>query len=196
MLHGLPNLFFRRERPQIVPRQRRVVIELHSEQEGRVLHIVENGVAPVSVRAFAETAAITGAPNVFACGTSGTWTLTPAGWRLTAKASIGDLMLWSPNALLQGGPAAFDVASVVGGAPVRWKSSGTSTPSALGSIYTQGDYGTARLTDQYWRVNTGDIASDGTVTLALGYRAGGAMNLGHADGVSRFSLANYGPVDA
>lgn len=195
MLHELPPLFPQRERPHVIPRQRRRVIELFTEEEGRVLHIVENGVAPVSVRAFAETAGITGVDNVFACGTSGAWTLTPAGWRLTAKASIGDLLLWSPNALLQGGPAAFDVASVVAGAAVRWKSSGTDTPAALGSIYTQGDYGTAKLEEQWWRVDGDDIA-DGMVTLALGYRQGGIMSLGHADGVSRFSLANFGPVDA
>lgn len=196
MLHALPPLLPERDPPQVIPRRSRRIIELFTEEEGRVLHIVENGVAPVSVRAFAETAAITGAPNVFACGTSGAWTLTPAGWRLTVKASIGDLMLWSPNVLLQGAPAAFDVASVIGGTAARWKSSGTDTPAALGSIYTQGDYGTAALRDLYWRVGSQDIASDGTVTFALGYRAGGGMNLGHADGVSRISLANHGPVDA
>lgn len=195
MLAEYPALFPHSDPPQVVPRQRRRIIELYTETEGRVLHIVENGVAPASVRAFAETAAITGAPNVFACGTSGTWTLTPAGWRLTVKASIGDLLLWSPNVLLQGAPAAFDVASVADGAAVRWKSSGTITPASLGSIYTQGDYGTARLTDQYWRVAGQDIVN-GLVTLALGYRAGGGMALGHADGVSRLSLTNHGPVDA
>lgn len=196
MLHGVAPLFPQRHRARVVPPRRRKIIELFTEEEGRVLHIVENGVAPVSLRAFAETPAITGAGNVFACGTSGTWTLTPAGWRLTGKASIGDLLLWSPNVLLQGGPAAFDIASVVAGSPVRWKSSGTGTPAALGSIFTQGDYGTARLTELYWRVGADDVATDGTVTLALGYRAGGTMALGHADGVSRISLANHGPVDA
>lgn len=197
MLHDLPPLFPEREQREVVPRRRRVVTELHTEEEGRVLHIIENGVAPVSLRAFAETAAITGAGNVFACGTSGAWTLTPPVWRLTGKASIGDLILWSPDdVLLQGGPAAFDVASVVNGAPVRWKSSGTDTPAALGSTYTQGDYGTARLTEQFWRVTAQDVATDGRVTLALGYRAGGSMNLGHASGISRISFANFGPVDA
>jgi hypothetical protein len=196
MLHDLPPLFPQRERPHVIPRPRRRVIELYSEQEGRVLHIVENGVAPVSVRAFAETAAITGVDDVFACGTGGAWTLTPAGWRLTVKASIGDLLLWSPNVLLQGGPAAFDVASVVDGTAVRWKSSGTDTPAALGSIYAQGDYGTAKLHEQWWRVGVNDLTDDGMITLALGYRQGSAMSLGHADGVSRVSLANFGPVDA
>lgn len=196
MLHDLPPLFPQRERPQVIPRQRRRIVELFTEEEGRVLHIVENGVAPTTVRAFAETTALTGSGNVFACGTTGAWTLTPAPWRLTGKASLGDLLLWSPNVLLQGAPAAFDIASVVDGAPVRWKSTGTDTPNALGSIYTQGDYGTARLADLHWRVGTGDLAADGTVTLALGYRAGGGMSLGHADGVSRIALTNFGPVDA
>lgn len=197
MLYDLPPLFPQRDRPAVVPRPRRIVIELHTEQEGRVLHIVENGVAPASVRAFAETPALTGAGNVFACGTTGAWTLTPAAWRLAVKASIGDLLRWSPpNVLLQGGPAVFDVASVVGGAPVRWKSSGTDTPNGYGSLYIQGDYGTARLFDLYWRVAAQDVAADGTVTLALGYRAGGDMSLGHADGVSLISLVNHGPVDA
>jgi len=196
MLHDLPPLFPQRDPVRVIPRRRRTIIELYTEEEGRVLHIVENGVAPTSVRAFVETAAITGAGNVFACGTTGTWTLTPAGWRLSAGASSGDLMRWSPLVLLQGASAAFDLASVVDGEPVRWKSSGTVTPAALGSIYTQGDYGTAKLDDLYWRVAGGDIADDGTVTLALGYRAGGGMSLGHIDGVSRVSLANFGPVDA
>jgi hypothetical protein len=196
MLHDLPPLFPQREHIRVVPRQRRRIIELFTEEEGRVLHIIENGVAPVSLRAFAETAAITGAGNVFACGTTGTWTLTPAVWRLSGKASIGDVIEWSPNVLLQGGPAAFDLASVVDGEPVRWKSSGTDTPAALGSMYTQGDYGTARLPELPWRVSTNDIDDDGRVTLVLGYRAGGGMSLGHADGVSRISLTNFGPVDA
>jgi len=196
MLHSLPPLLPQYEPRRIVPPRRRTIIELYTEEEGRVLHIVENGVAPVSLRAFAETTAITGSGNVFACGTAGAWTLTPAPWRLTAKASIGDVLEWSPNVLLQGGPAAFDLASVVDGTPVRWKSSGTDTPASLGSVYTQGDYGTARLPVLPWRVGVNDISGDGTVTLALGYRAGGAMNLGHADGVSRISLTNFGPVDA
>lgn len=196
MLHDLPPLFPALGHTRVVPRQRRKIIELYTDQEGRVLHIVENGVAPVSLRAFAETPALTGAGNVFACGTTGTWTLTPASWRLTGKASIGDLIEWSPNVLLQGAPAAFDLASVVDDEAVRWKSSGTSTPHALGSMYTQGDYGTARLPDLHWRVTAADVADDGTVTLALGYRAGGDMALGHVSGVSRITLTNYGPVDA
>jgi hypothetical protein len=196
MLHGLPPLFPQRVVREVVPRRRRVVIELYTEEEGRVLHIVENGVAPVSLRAFAETAAITGAGNVFACGTSGTWTLTPAAWRLSGKASPGDVVEWSPNLQLQGGPAAFDLASVVDGVAVRWKSSGTDTPAALGSMYAQGDYGTARLPVLPWRVNAADIDDDGRITLVLGYRAGGDMSLGHVSGVSRISLSNFGPVDA
>lgn len=195
MLHGLPPLFPPRARAQVIPRRRRVVIELHTEEEGRVLHIVENGVAPVSVRAYAETPALTGGGNTFACGASGPWTLTPAAWRLTGKASIGDLIEWSPNVLLQGGPAVFDLGSLVNNSARRWKSSGVNVPSPLGSMYTQGDYGTARLPVLHWRVAANDIADDGTVTLVLGYRAGGDMTLGHVSGVSRVSLANFGPVD-
>lgn len=195
MLHDLPPLFPAVTRPRVVPPSRRTIIELHTEEEGRVLHIVENGVAPVSLRAYAETPAITGAGNVFACGMDGAWTLTPAGWRLTVKAADGDLMLWSPNVLMQGGPAAFDVASVIDDQPVRWKSTGTGTPHPYGSMFLQGDYGTARLPEQHWRVTADDVA-DGRVTLALAYRAGGDMTLGHADGLSRLSLANHGPVDA
>lgn len=196
MLHGLPPLFPQCDPVRVIPRPRRTIIELFTEEEGRVLHIVENGVAPASLRAFAETPAITGSGNVFACGTSGTWTLTPSVWRLQVKATAGDVIDWSPNILLQGGPAAFDLASVVDGVPVRWKSTGTDTPAALGSMYIQGDYGTARLPELPWQVNADDVDADGMVTLALGYRAGGAMSLGHADGVSRVSLTNFGPVDA
>lgn len=182
----------RDENRHVVPRARRRVVEWSSEEEGRVLHIVESGVAPSGLRHYAETAPIV--TPITGCGTSGPWTLTPVAWRVGGLSAIGDVLEWSPNVHLGGGPAAFDLAAVVAGAPVRWKSSGTSTPLTLGSMYVQGDYGTARLPSLFWQVAADEIA-DGVVTLVLGYRAGGGdMTLGHADVASVISVVDHGPI--
>jgi hypothetical protein len=176
----------------VVPRARRTAVEWFGEEEGRVLHIIESGVAPSGLRHYAETTPLT--VPIPACGTTGTWTLTPTSWRVGGLSAIGDVLGWTPNVHLGGGPAAFDLAAVVSGVPVRWKSSGTSVPSELGSMYVQGDYGTARLPALFWQVRADEIA-DGVVTLALGYRAGeGDMILGHASVASTISVVNHGPI--
>lgn len=181
---------------QVVPRARRQVVEYHDEQEGRVLHIVETGMAPVALRDYAETPPLT--TPVGPCGVAGDWTLTPVGWRLSVVAAIGDVLEWAPNLHLGGGPAAFDVASVVNGEPARWKSTGLPTPLTLGSMYVQGDYGTAALHTVRWMVQAADLAG-GRITLALGYRDGSAeqdtTTLGHAGIASWISLVNHGPVE-
>lgn len=193
MLEALPVYGSDRDRP-VVPRARRRVVELHSEEEGRVLHIIESGVAPAGLRFYAETASLT--TPVAPCGTTGDWTLTPTAWRVGGVAAIGDVLEWVPNVHLGGGPAAFDLAAVIDGEAVRWKSSGTAVPLELGSMYAQGDYGTARLPTLRWVVR-GDEIDGGAVTLALGYREGeGAddMTLGHASIASTISLADHGPI--
>lgn len=191
MLGALPVYGPDRDRP-VVPRARRRVVELFSEEEGRVLHIIESGVAPAGLRFFSETAALT--TPIPLCGTTGDWTATPTAWHVGGRAAIGDVLEWAPNVHLGGGPAALDLAALVDGEPVRWKSSGTAVPLDLGSMYVQGDYGTARLPTLRWVVRADEIDA-GTVTLALGYRAGsGDMTLGHASIASTISLADHGPI--
>lgn len=195
MLDRLPVYGSPDRHRQVVPRARRTVVEYRDEKEGLVLHIIESGMAPVALRDYAETPGLV--DPVGPVGTTGDWTLTPTDWRLSAVAAIGDVLEWSPNVHLGGGPAAFDLASVVDGMPARWKSSGLPVPLDLGSMYVQGDYGTARLPTVRWMVQAADISA-GRVLLVLGYRAGGVgdtMMLGHVDAASQISLVNHGPVD-
>lgn len=132
------------------------------------------------------------------CGMTGAWTLTPTGWRGTVAARPGDLVEWSPAVVLGGGPAVLDLAAVVGGAAVRYASSGTVTPAERGhaGLFSQGDPGTTRLPALKWRVLEGDLAS-GTLTLALAYRAastGDTLVLGDPDAPSTVDITNLGTV--
>lgn len=192
----LPNYGSPDRHRQVVPRARRQLVEYRDDQGGRVLHIVETGMAPVALRDYAETAPLV--QPVGPCGVSGDWTLTPQGWRLSVVAAIGDVLEWAPNVHLGGGPAAFDVASVIDGEPARWKSTGLPTPLDLGSMYVQGDYGTAGLPTVRWMVQAADL-SQGRITLVLGYRDGtddaDPTTLGHTGLASWISVVNHGPVE-
>lgn len=177
----------------------REVVELTEDTE-RVLYIVEPVAVPDSgsggggLRGFAQTAALL--IPVTGAGLTGNWTLTPVAWRLTVPAVAGHVLEWSPSIMLGGGPAALDLAVVITGAATRYLSTGTATPAALGSMYTQGDYGTTRLPEQKLLVQSGDVVA-GTVTLALVYRdtgSGDTTTLGHATAPSRITLANLGAV--
>jgi hypothetical protein len=179
----------------------REVVELIEDSE-RVLYIVEPVAVPDlgggsgggGLRGYAQTAALT--TPITGAGLTGNWTLTPAGWRLTVPAVTGEVLDWSPSIHLGGGPAALDLAVVVAGVAARYLSTGTDTPSALGSMYVQGDFGTVRLPSQRLLVEEDDVVS-ATVTLALVYRATGSgdtTTLGHVDAPSRITLANLGVV--
>ena len=198
MLPGLPRIATDRD-ITVVTAPRREVIEVRTD-DTLTLYVME----PVTVPAggggsggglvgHTETPAIT--VPVGPAGTGGAWTLTPAGWRTTVAATAGDVLEWAPVLILGGGPAALDLVCVHGETIVRAASSRTATPATLGSMYTQGDAGTARLPTMKWTVQSGEPLS-GVVTLALAYRAATSgeegLILGHADAGARFTLTNLG----
>lgn len=204
MLPGLPSLSANRD-IAVVSQPQREIIEVRSDTE-RVLYVLEPVTVPDSggggsgggggLLGYVETSALT--TPVGPAGLDGAWTLTPGAWRLTVPASVDDILEWVPNVLLGGGPAALDLVCLDGSAAIiRALSSGTSVPSTYGSLYTQGDVGTARLPVLKWVVRAGEVVS-GHVTLALAYRAAGVGEEGLALGVlnvaSRIALANEGPV--
>lgn len=137
------------------------------------------------------------------CGLTGTWTVSPNAFRLSIPASVGDILIWTPSAVL-GTPTAssdaeFDLASVnntVPASPVilRTKSSGTNTPLANGDggMYCWSN-NARRLPTVQWVVSADDIVS-GTVTLALLYRASATgLSVGHATVYpSSVSISNLG----
>lgn len=141
---------------------------------------------------FGRTAATTGAFGP--CGDSGTWTACPADYQVSASASAGHRLLWSFEHIQQNNAeAAYDIASMVGGLPARYLSSGTSTPAAAGYGGLYVPAGWPRPFIPTWWVVSAEDLEDGTVTLALWYRNNGSGNmLGHASVAGRVVLANYG----
>lgn len=128
------------------------------------------------------------------CGDSGTWTACPAAYRISGAAEVGHRLLWSFECIQQNNAeAVYDIASMVAGLPVRYLSSGTSTPAAAGygGLYVPAGWPRA-LAPTWWVVAAEDI-DDGSVTLALWYRDNGSGNmLGHDTVAGRVTLANFG----
>jgi hypothetical protein len=107
--------------------------------------------------------------------TSGTWTVCPTDYQVTIAAAVGDVLRWEPSVIAaQTAAGEFDVAALVGGAPARYYSSGTSTQAAHGhgGLYMDANYSHS-LKPITWVVDAADV-SGGTVTLAVMYRAAGA----------------------
>jgi hypothetical protein len=129
-------------------------------------------------------------------GGANPWTLCPAAYRVTVPAAAGDLLMWLPAVINDGGDAECDLASVVAGAPVRFYSGG---PGAVqdanghGGLYLGGNFGTGMWPTLRWVVDTSDIAA-GTVTLAWMYKAGGSRNAGSLAYASTIDLINYGRI--
>lgn len=145
-------------------------------------------------------------PVISGAGTAGAWTLGPILWRMAIPAAAGDLLDWNAaSVLLGGGPAAIDLVCLKNNVPFRYLSSGTDTPAALGSMYSQGDFGAVRLPTQRWQVLADELVN-GTVTLALAYRAAvpdagtgvdtEPLAIGHAQAPARLTVTNLGPVGA
>lgn len=198
MLPALPGNAEDRDQLVVTEPQREVVVT--REPGGMMVHVVEPvaaaTVAGGGLRAFAETAPLL--TPVTGCGTGGPWTLAPAPWRLSVPAALNDVIEWTPAVALGGtGTAALDVAVLLGGAVVRYLSSGTTVPAELGhgGLYVSGAYGAARLSTLRHRVQLGELSGD-TIPLALAYRADpdGAMTLGHAQIPSIISMINLGPT--
>lgn len=134
------------------------------------------------------------------CGDGGTWTMCPSSYRsVPIPAAVGDHLLWTAPFLHQNNQeAAFDLASVIAGAPARYLSSGTATP--LGGGYA-GLYIVAAwprsLSPTWYTVAAEDIDADGKVTLALMYRNNGSGNqMGNVNVPGYIEVANAGPGGA
>lgn len=132
------------------------------------------------------------------CGDSGTWTACPVAFRPSTAAATGNKLLWSFEHLHQtDSEAVYDLASMVGGSPARYLSSGTNIPlgAGYGGLYTGAPYARG-LRPTWWDVAAEDIEG-GTVTIALWYRNNGTGNtMGHASVAGRVVLANFGGVPA
>jgi hypothetical protein len=127
-------------------------------------------------------------------GDSGAWTLCPAGYRVTVPAAVGDVLRWSP-AFYHGSDqeSMGDLASVVGGAPARYLSSGTAVQGAVGhgALYIAAT-GNRTLRAVDWVVTADDLDA-GNVTLAFMYRNTGSGNtLGHGSIPGQVDVINLG----
>lgn len=127
-------------------------------------------------------------------GDSGAWVMCPAGYRVTVPAAVGDVLRWSP-AFYHGSDqeSMGDLASVVGGVPARYLSSGTAVQGAVGhgALYLSAG-GNRGLRPVDWVVTAADIEA-GNVTLAFMYRDSGAGNtMGHGTLPGQVDVINLG----
>lgn len=125
--------------------------------------------------------------------TSGSWTVSPAQWRVTVPAAVGDVLSLDPSIIaLVGADAEMDVCSLNGNTPLRFYSSKTSTQAANGhgGLYMGTQFNT-RLAPIKWVVAADDIVS-GNVTLAYMYRAGSGITWGSALYPNEITLTNEG----
>lgn len=113
-------------------------------------------------------------------GDSGSWVPCPNAYRsIPIIASPGDRLLWNCGFYYQNTQeAAFDIASLIDGAPVRFRSTGTNTPHAAGYGPMYFAAGQPRSLPPVWfTVTAEDIDINGKVTLALIYRSSGSGNM-------------------
>lgn len=125
--------------------------------------------------------------------TSGTWTVTPAAWRVTVPASVGDILLLDPAVIaLVGSDAEMDVCSLNGNTPLRYYSSGTASQGANGhgGLY-MGTQFSNKMSPIRWVVTVDDIVA-GNVTLAYMYRAGSGITWGSLAYPNEITLINEG----
>lgn len=126
-------------------------------------------------------------------GSGGAWTVCPAAYRVTVPAAAGNVLTWIPSLISNPGDSGyeFDLVSVDGsGTPLRYKSTGTSSPSAngFGGMYMGGAYSRTFRTVT-WVVSAADVVS-GNVTLAILYRTGSGMTIGSAAYPSDINVIN------
>lgn len=125
--------------------------------------------------------------------TSSGWALAPSEYNVTIPASVGDVLWFEPSMLVQvGADAELDVASVVGGVPARYYSSGTAVqaPNGHGGLYIGTGYNRS-LKQVRWIVEASDI-SGGNVTLALVRRNGSGVTFGSAAYPGQVNVTNFG----
>lgn len=129
-------------------------------------------------------------------GDSGSWVPCPAAYRsVPIIASPGDRLLWNCGFFYQNTQeATFDIASLIDGAPVRFRSTGTNTPHTFGYGPMYFAAGLPRSLPSVWfTVAAEDIDTNGEVTLALMYRDSASGNmLGHASIPGDVTVTNMG----
>jgi hypothetical protein len=132
----------------------------------------------------------------FSGGTSGTWTLYPASLRVTVPAAVGDVLVVYPALIADNasGAAEGDLASVVGGVPARFYSTGTDVQgvNGHGGLYQDGDFGVGQLPAVTWLAAAADL-SGGNITLSFMYRDSAGRSFGHAVYPSGVDVVNFGP---
>jgi len=126
-------------------------------------------------------------------GSGGAWTVAPAAYRVSVAAATGNVLTWIPNVICNPGDSGYelDLVAVDGsGAVLRYKSTGTASPSAngFGGLYLGGGY-SRTMRPVTWVVQAGDIVS-GNVILTLLYRTGSGMTLGSAAYPSTIDIIN------
>lgn len=155
---------------------------------------LSSGLAQRGVQAVASS----GIHNTtFQGDTSSSWELAPADYNVTIAAEVGDVLLFDPSMLVQvGADAELDVVSVVGGVPVRYYSTGTTTPgpNGHGGLYIGTGFNRS-LKSVRWIVAADDL-SGGTVTLALLRRNGAGVTFGSALYPGQVNLTNLGGAPA
>ncbi len=129
----------------------------------------------------------------------GSWTVLPAAYRVTIAANVGDLV--ELHALIisnqSTGDTEADVASIVGGTPARYLSSGTATQAANGhgGLYGSGGFGHWQIPAVHWIVQAGDLSS-GQLTLTYVMRStSSSRTIGNAGYPSEIRAINRGPVN-
>lgn len=146
---------------------------------------------PSPVKGFGTTGKITG---TFGPGdTSGTWTVSPAQWRVSVPAVVGDILCLDPSVIAQvTADAEMDVCSLNGNTPLRYYSSGTTSqaPNGHGGLYIGTQFST-ELGSIRWVVTADDIVA-GTVTLAYMYRSGSGVTWGSGAYPNEITLINEG----
>lgn len=126
-------------------------------------------------------------------GSGGAWTVAPAAYRVSVPASAGNVLTWIPSLISNPGDSGyeFDLVSIDGlAAPLRYKSTGTSSPSAngFGGMYMGGAYSRV-FRPVTWVVSAADIVG-GNVTLTILYRTGSGMTIGSSAYPSDINIIN------
>jgi len=131
--------------------------------------------------------------TTFQGDTSSGWALAPSAYNVTVAADVGDVLLFEPSMLVAvGADAELDVVSVIAGVPVRYYSTGTTTPgpNGHGGLYIGTGFNRS-LKSVRWIVEAADI-SGGNVTLALLRRNGAGVTFGSAAYPGQVNLTNFG----
>lgn len=152
-----------------------------------------------ALKAFVQTArtGVTFGP----CRTNGPWLVCPTEYRVTVPAAVGDLVQWLPTVMVDvSADSEHDLAAVISGAPVRYASTGTATqhPNGMARMYLGSGAYARSWPVITWQVQSGDLDTDGNLTLAVMYRSAAPGNTvgSAAYANSTITALNWGVVTA